>query len=64
MKVIFCGFGRAGLECLYQLMANYNVNTNDIIVFTHNVSENKCFIKHLNRNYINYSFCYRCIRNA
>lgn len=56
MKVIFCGFGRAGLECFYQLMANYNLNSKNIIVFTHDVRENECFINHLNENNINYSF--------
>lgn len=68
MKVIFCGFGRAGLECFYQLVANYNLNTKNIIVFTHDVKENECFIKHLNENNINYSFskindCYELLSN-
>lgn len=52
MKIVFCGYGRAALECFYQLIANYNVKSSDIMVFTHDTSENKEFVKHLKVNNI------------
>ena len=56
MKIIFCGFGRAALECFYQLVTNYNVSNKNIIVFTHDVDGNKEFIKHLRDNKIYFTF--------
>ena len=56
MKIVFCGFGRAALECFYQLITNYDVNSKNITVFTHDLEGNEGLIKHLNNNEINYSF--------
>ena len=40
MRVIFSGYGRAALECLYQLMGKYDIEKSDVIIFTHNTSAN------------------------
>ncbi len=56
MKIIYCGFGRAGLECYYQLMANFEVSNDDVMVFTHDSDENREFIHHLKINRIKYFF--------
>ena len=47
MKIIYCGYGRAGIECFYQLTNLLNINFKDIIVFTHDTKDNKEFISHL-----------------
>lgn len=54
MKVLYCGFGRPGLECLYQLMSCFNVKTKNILVFTHESNENIEFVEHLTNNRITY----------
>ena len=56
MKIVFCGFGRAGLECFYQLTIHYEINNDDIIVFTHDADGNKDFEKHLSNNGIKYFY--------
>jgi len=56
MKIAYCGFGRAGLECFYQLVSSLNIEMNDVIVFTHDVEENREFIEHLKHNNVRY-FC-------
>lgn len=56
MKIIFCGYGRAGKECFYQIINFLNENLSEIIVFTHNKKENKEFISCLRNNKITYSF--------
>lgn len=56
MKVIYCGFGRAALECFYQLFSGFNLQISDIIVFTHDSEENEEFVKHLINNNIKYYF--------
>lgn len=56
MKVIYCGFGRAGLECFYQLILNFNISFESIMVFTHDVKENEYFIEHLKNNKISFVF--------
>ena len=56
MRVVFCGFGRAALECFYQLITNYDVISKNITVFTHDVKGNEDFIKHLKDNNINFTF--------
>lgn len=56
MKIIYCGFGRAGLECFYQLIGGFNILSSDILVFTHKSEENESFIKHLENNKIKYSY--------
>jgi methionyl-tRNA formyltransferase len=50
MKIVYCGFGRAGLECFYQLVNSLNLEMSNIIVFTHDVEENREFITHLKNN--------------
>ena len=45
MKVVYCGYGRAALECLYQLMCNFDVKASNLIVFTYDLESNKEFIK-------------------
>jgi len=54
MKIVFCGFGRAGLECFYQLINSLNVELENIVVFTHEAEENSEFITHLNNNNVTY----------
>ncbi len=56
MKIVYCGFGRAGLECFYQLVNSLNIEMNKIIVFTHDVEENIEFINHLKNNNVTYTF--------
>lgn len=56
MKIVYCGFGRAGLECFYQLINFLNLKMSDIMVFTHDKEENKEFINHLKNNNIEYYF--------
>lgn len=55
MKIVFCGFGRAALECFYQLLSNYSIETSDVLVFTHCSNGNEEFIKHLETNKISFS---------
>jgi methionyl-tRNA formyltransferase len=47
VKIIYCAYGRAGLECLYALLNNFNINLSNIIVFTHDRAENNEFLRHL-----------------
>lgn len=56
MRVIFCGYGRAALECLYQLMVNYEIEVSDILVYTHLSEGNEDFVNHLEINNIKYSY--------
>jgi len=56
MKIVFCGYGRAALECFYQLTGNYDVKSSDIMVFTHDNSENEEFVKHLKANNIRLAY--------
>lgn len=56
MKIIYCGYGRAGIECFYQLTNLLNINFKDIIVFTHDTKDNKEFISHLKNNKIVFFF--------
>ncbi len=56
MRIIFCGYGRAALECLYQLTGNYDIKPSDIMVFTHDTSENEEFVKHLKVNNIRLTY--------
>lgn len=54
MKLVYCGFGRVGLECLYQLLSGFLINIEDLIIFTHKTDENKDFLKHLEYNGIRF----------
>jgi len=56
MKIIYCGFGRAGLECLYQLLCEFKINSDELMVFTHDTKENEEFLTHLKYNNIEYTF--------
>ena len=56
MRIVYCGFGRVGLECFYQLVNVLNLEMSNIIVFTHDVVENREFITHLKNNRVEYSF--------
>lgn len=56
MKIVYCGFGRAGLECFYQLVISLNIEMCNVMVFTHDVEENREFITHLKNNNIVYFF--------
>ena len=56
MKIIYCGYGRAGLECFYQIINTLNIKFNDIVVFTHNTKDNQDFISHLKNNKIKFFF--------
>ena len=56
MKVLYCGFGRAGLECLYKLFTDFKLSNSDLLVFTHDNKENQLFISHLNNLNISYFF--------
>ena len=54
MKLVFCGFGRAGKEVLLQLMVDYSLCRTDVLVFTYDSSENADFILTLNSLGISY----------
>lgn len=56
MKIAYCGFGQAGLECFYKLVNLPNIKISDIVVFTHDVEENKDFVSHLKSNNVKYFF--------
>tara|TARA_Y100001954_G_C15827853_1_gene613150 strand:- start:7941 stop:8702 length:762 start_codon:yes stop_codon:yes gene_type:complete len=56
MKIIYCAYGRAGLECLYILLNKFPISTDDIFVFTHETKDNKIFIDHLTNLNIEYTF--------
>ena len=56
MKIIYCAYGRAALECLDQLMLNFDIKKSDIIVYTHDIENNKEFIEHLIKNKFTYLF--------
>ncbi len=65
MKIAYCGYSRAGQECLYRLL-NRKVACADIQVFTHDTPENNEFVAHLKSLGINYTFqpindCYDAI---
>jgi methionyl-tRNA formyltransferase len=44
MKIVYCGYGRAGFECLNQLLIRDDVLPENILVFTHESTENESFI--------------------
>ena len=56
MKVLFCGYGRAALECLYQLIGHYGLKSADLLVFTHKEIQNDEFVDHLNHNGIKFLY--------
>ncbi|MAY83264.1 MAG: hypothetical protein CMP59_03945 [Flavobacteriales bacterium] len=56
MKIVYCGFGRAGLECFYQLIGHFKAEPKDILVFTHEAAENAEFIKHLDNLGVKYLY--------
>ena len=56
MKIIYCAYGRAGLECLNQLMLNFSIKKSDLQIFTHKTPENDDFIEHLQNNNFNFTF--------
>lgn len=45
MKIIYCGYGRAGSSCLIELLSMKNINPEDILVFTHKKEANIEFLK-------------------
>jgi len=53
MRIIFCGFGRAAKECLLQLLCYEDIEK--ILVYTHDLPENKEFIELINNLNIEYS---------
>ncbi len=55
MKIVFCGYGRAALECFYQLVSVYNLDLKNINVYTHDADGNENFIMHLINNKIKYT---------
>lgn len=64
MKILFCGFGRAGKECLLELLRNDEVNESNLFVYTYDTKDNIeliNLIKSLNINFsyrnINLSIC-------
>ena len=61
MKIIFCGFGRAGKECLLQLLISTK-KIEGIYVFTHNAPENNEFIEFLDS--VNLKFTYTSINKC
>jgi methionyl-tRNA formyltransferase len=56
MRIIYCGFSRAGTECLYQLLQNDDVEVENIFVFTHKSDENSNFIEQLQRLRVKYTY--------
>jgi methionyl-tRNA formyltransferase len=66
VKIVYCAYSRAGLECLYSLMLIHEVDCKNILVFTHNSIENEVFLSHLQALNINYKFesinnCYELV---
>lgn len=55
MKILYCGFARAGLECLNSLLLR-GVQAKDILVFTHDTEENGKFREFLDFSKIEYTF--------
>ncbi len=54
MKILYCGFGRAGKECLSQILVKFDVGVKDVLVFTHERDENKDFMTWLSHMGIRY----------
>lgn len=47
MRILYCGFGRAGSECLLQLLSTQRVRRSDIQVYTHTGAANRVFLEML-----------------
>lgn len=54
MRILFCGFGRAGRECLLQLLSTQRVQRNDVQVYTHSGAANQEFLDMLDALGMNY----------
>ena len=48
MRLVLCAYGRAGVESIHFLLSKYNLSSSDILVFTHERSDNQILITHLN----------------
>lgn len=55
MKIVYCGFGRAGKECLERLLKENGIMPDRLLVYTHEHPENADFIDYLDRVRIGYS---------
>jgi methionyl-tRNA formyltransferase len=47
MRIVFCGFGRAGFECYNQLVSRGDVTPAEVLVFTHSAKDNEVFLNYL-----------------
>ena len=56
MKLVFCGYGRAGQECLLSILASEKLSISEILVFTHDKQENREFIEFLKSIGMNFFF--------
>ena len=56
MKIIYCAYGRAGHECLDQLLSNFNIKKTNLKIFTHNIPNNEEFIEYLQKSGFNFTF--------
>jgi len=56
MKIIYCAYGLAGLECLNQLILNFSIKKTDLQIFTNKTPENDDFIERLQNKIFNFTF--------
>jgi methionyl-tRNA formyltransferase len=47
MKIVFCGYGRAGFECYNQLVSRKDVTPSEVLIFTHAAKDNEVFLDYL-----------------
>ncbi|AXH98436.1 formyl transferase [Sporosarcina sp. PTS2304] len=62
MRIVFCGFGRAGKECLLELLRNDEVNKSNLFVYTYDTKDNMEFINLIKS--LNISFSYNNINRS
>ena len=62
MKIIICGYGRAALECVNQLLLHNEIEPKELLVFTHNEKNNECLTNYLDVQRVDY--CFESINNC
>jgi methionyl-tRNA formyltransferase len=55
MKFLYACYGKAGLDCLYQLLNQEECAPGDLFVITYSNQLNRILLEHLNALHINYS---------
>jgi methionyl-tRNA formyltransferase len=56
MKIVYCAYGRAGVECLNELFLNFKIKKSQLLIFTHDKVENEDFINYLSEKNLSFSF--------